>query len=76
VLNDKQKREIYDLYGEEGLKGGPPPSSSEGEVFQAVFQVVAEHSHSPQVTNYIYINVVITTYIIIDTHLFSLINIV
>ena len=24
------KREIYDLYGEEGLKGGPPPSSSEG----------------------------------------------
>ena len=41
---------------------------------RAVFQVVAEHSHSPQVTNYIYINVVITTYVIIDTHLFSLIN--
>lgn len=30
VLSDKQKREIYDLYGEEGLKGGgaPPPSNS------------------------------------------------
>lgn len=27
VLSDKEKREIYDVYGEEGLKGGPPPSS-------------------------------------------------
>ncbi len=28
VLSDKQKREIYDRYGEEGLKmGGPPPSA-------------------------------------------------
>lgn len=25
VLSDKDKREIYDMYGEEGLKGGPPP---------------------------------------------------
>ncbi|KAG2176602.1 hypothetical protein INT44_007266 [Umbelopsis vinacea] len=27
VLSDKNKRAIYDQYGEEGLKGGPPPSS-------------------------------------------------
>jgi DnaJ family protein B protein 4 len=30
VLSDKQKREIYDMYGEEGLKGGPPPPSGGG----------------------------------------------
>ena len=31
VLSDKQKRQIYDVYGEEGLKaGGPPPPSSDG----------------------------------------------
>ena len=31
VLSDKQKREIYDRYGEEGLKmGGPPPSADGG----------------------------------------------
>jgi len=31
VLTDKNKREIYDRYGEEGLKngGGPPPQSGE-----------------------------------------------
>ncbi|KAF7726136.1 hypothetical protein EC973_009028 [Apophysomyces ossiformis] len=27
VLSDKNKRAVYDQYGEEGLKGGPPPSS-------------------------------------------------
>lgn len=27
VLSDKDKRAIYDQYGEEGLKAGPPPSS-------------------------------------------------
>jgi len=32
VLSDKNKRAIYDQYGEEGLKGGaPPPPSSEGQ---------------------------------------------
>jgi DnaJ family protein B protein 4 len=30
VLSDKQKREIYDMYGEEGLKGGAPPPQSGG----------------------------------------------
>lgn len=31
VLSDKQKREIYDQYGEEGLKGaGPPPPGAGG----------------------------------------------
>ncbi|KAH6913385.1 hypothetical protein BKA70DRAFT_720823 [Coprinopsis sp. MPI-PUGE-AT-0042] len=30
VLNDKQKRTIYDQFGEEGLKGKPQPSSAGG----------------------------------------------
>ncbi|KAJ2743535.1 Molecular chaperone (DnaJ super) [Coemansia sp. BCRC 34301] len=30
VLSDKQKRQIYDTYGEEGLKGGVPPSNGAG----------------------------------------------
>jgi len=31
VLNDKQKRTIYDQFGEEGLKGGgPPPGAGAG----------------------------------------------
>ncbi|CAM0136576.1 Molecular chaperone (DnaJ superfamily) [Umbelopsis sp. WA50703] len=30
VLSDKNKRAVYDQYGEEGLKGGPPPSSGGG----------------------------------------------
>jgi len=27
VLNDKDKRQIFDMYGEEGLKGGGPPDA-------------------------------------------------
>lgn len=27
VLSDKNKRAIYDQFGEEGLKGGPPPDA-------------------------------------------------
>lgn len=37
VLTDKQKRAIYDQFGEEGLKGGPPPdgpSAGAGGGFQ------------------------------------------
>ncbi|KAI8384279.1 uncharacterized protein BYT42DRAFT_493057 [Radiomyces spectabilis] len=30
VLSDKNKRAIYDQYGEEGLKAGPPPSEGPG----------------------------------------------
>jgi len=30
VLSDKNKREIFDRYGEEGLKAGPPPQGPEG----------------------------------------------
>merc|ERR1712164_93722 len=28
VLSDPRQKQIYDAYGEEGLKGGPPPPSS------------------------------------------------
>lgn len=27
VLSDKNKRAVYDQFGEEGLKGGPPPDT-------------------------------------------------
>ena len=30
VLSDKDKRAIYDQFGEEGLKSGPPPDASGG----------------------------------------------
>jgi DnaJ family protein B protein 4 len=30
VLSDKNKREIYDKFGEEGLKSGVPPPGAEG----------------------------------------------
>eukprot|EP00270_Netrium_digitus_P009832 TRINITY_DN3013_c0_g1_i8.p1 TRINITY_DN3013_c0_g1~~TRINITY_DN3013_c0_g1_i8.p1 ORF type:complete len:363 (-),score=95.35 TRINITY_DN3013_c0_g1_i8:148-1236(-) len=33
VLSDSQKREIFDRYGEEGLKGGVPPPGAEGSPF-------------------------------------------
>ena len=31
ILSDKEKRAVYDLYGEEGLKGGGPPPREEKE---------------------------------------------
>ncbi len=30
VLSDKNKRAVYDQFGEDGLKGGPPPSGTNG----------------------------------------------
>ncbi|KAJ1798511.1 Molecular chaperone (DnaJ super) [Coemansia sp. RSA 2399] len=33
ALSDKQKRQIYDQYGEEGLKGGMPPGGGAGGGF-------------------------------------------
>merc|ERR1719399_2482711 len=33
VLSDPEKRKIYDMYGEQGLKGGVPPGGSQGFPF-------------------------------------------
>lgn len=37
VLSDKKKREIYDQYGEEGLKGGIPSGNTGGSGFTYTF---------------------------------------
>merc|ERR1711959_126722 len=34
VLSDPEKKHVYDQYGEEGLKQGPPPSAQGGNPFQ------------------------------------------
>ena len=44
VLSDKDKRQIYDVYGEEGLKaGGPPPPGADGAGFSGARSV--SHLH-------------------------------
>ena len=35
VLSDSNKRAVYDQFGEEGLKGGPPPPGAGGSPFGA-----------------------------------------
>lgn len=45
VLSDKQKREIYDRYGEEGLKMGGPPPSADGAGFAGMQSHATPLSH-------------------------------
>jgi len=37
VLSDSKKREIYDKYGEEGLKGGGGGAGPDGNTFSYTF---------------------------------------
>ena len=48
VLSDKNKRAIYDQYGEDGLKGGVPPGGDAGGAVVEVADaqvLAAEHDH-------------------------------
>ncbi|KAF9069010.1 hypothetical protein BDP27DRAFT_1363729 [Rhodocollybia butyracea] len=47
VLSDKQKRTIYDQFGEEGLKGGPPPGASAGSTGFGGFGAFPSSSTNP-----------------------------
>ncbi|KNA16098.1 hypothetical protein SOVF_092290 [Spinacia oleracea] len=50
VLSDPQKRQIYDLYGEEFLKSGqfpPPPSASHGGASASHHRQRNHHSGNP-----------------------------
>ncbi|GBB88044.1 hypothetical protein RclHR1_14590006 [Rhizophagus clarus] len=51
VLSDKNKRQIYDIYGEEGLKAGPPPSDA-GASFPGGFPGGAGFANFPGGTTF------------------------
>lgn len=47
VLNDDEKRQIYDEYGEEGLKDGGGPSDAH-DLFSAMFGGASHHARGPK----------------------------
>lgn len=72
VLSDKKKRDIYDKYGEDGLKGGRGENSSSCQNIR-MNRILLKHSFKVQQMDIVIIQIVfhINTMVILGPHLLN-----